>query len=493
VTDSITVRSPRTGAVVGNVPITFPAGVADVVSRSRKAFEQWSRLTPEERRPYLKALLRTLAHNIDRVADVIVSETGKDRGDAIGGDIVIALANLDYYARHAHRLLRPRPGKWWPLPLTKAWTEFHPRGVAGVISPWNFPFQLSLNPVVTALAAGCSVVLKPSEVTPLSGQLVAELAAEADLPADLVMVINGYGDTGEALVRGGVDVVAFTGSTETGKLVAKAAADRLVPTILELGGKDAMLVLADADPDLAARAAVFGSTFNAGQACTSVERVYVVDSIYEPFLAAAERTMRSLTAGDGGRSDIGVITYPQQLGLIEEQVREAVAKGATVVVGGHRVGDNAYAPTLLTEVDHRMLVCRDETFGPVLSVMRVPDETTALELCNDSRYGLHGSVWTKDHRKGVRLASQMQTGTVAINDITINFFVPSVPFGGIKESGYGASFGPEGLYAYCYPKGITLARVAPVTKLLGAWLPRRPPPFGGPRHWKRIGRLVARR
>lgn len=492
-TDSIVVRSPRSGAVVGNAPITPPASVPEVIQRSRKAFEQWSHLSPEERRPYLKALLRTLTRNMDRIADVIVSETGKDRADAIGGDVVIAIANLDYYARHAHRLLRPRPGKWWPLLITKAWTEFHPRGVAGVISPWNFPFQLSFNPVVTALAAGCSVVLKPSEVTPLSGQLVADLVAEAGLPADLVSVINGYGDTGEALVRGGVDVVAFTGSTETGKLVAKAAADRLIPAILELGGKDAMLVLADGNPELAARAAVFGSTFNGGQACTSVERVYVVDSVYESFLAAAERAMRSLTAGDGTRSDIGVITYPQQLELIEAHVRDAVAKGATVVVGGHRVGDNAYAPTLLTDVDHRMLVSRDETFGPVLTVMRVPDEATALELSNDSRYGLHGSVWTKDRRKGARFAAQMHTGTVAINDITINFFVPSVPFGGIKDSGYGSSFGPEGLYAYCYPKGITLARLTPATRLLGAWLPRRPPPFGGARHWKRIGRLVARR
>ena len=485
--ETITVTNPITGEEVGTVPITTASEVAPIVQKSRETFETWGLVGTRDRRPYLRSFTRTVLKNMDRIADVIISETGKHRGDAMA-EIAAALTVMDYATRTAHKALRPKRGAAWPLPSTRGWTEYHPVGVAGVISPWNYPFYLPMLSVIQALAAGCTVVLKPSEVAPHSGAIIGELAIEAGLPDGVVTIIHGYGDTGAALVEA-ADMIAFTGSSEIGKLIAAEAVSTLKPLILELGGKDAMIVLEDANVKDAARAAATFGVFNAGQTCVGVERIYVVDEVYDEFLAEVMAAMGLLNSGNGDNADIGPMIDPRQVDIIEAHVRDAVDKGASVVMGGNRFETRHaiyYEPTVVLDVNHSMDLMRDETFGPIVPIMRVPDEATALHLANDSRYGLHGSVWTKDKRRGERVASRMRTGTVAINDHLVNFFYPSIKLGGIGDSGLAGVMGEDGIRAFCVHKSITAARFRPTTKLMGSWLPRKV----GPRYWKALSRAL---
>lgn len=347
--------------------------------------------------------------------------------------------------------------------------------------------------VFTAIAAGCSAILKPSELTPLTGQLVVDLAREAGLPPDLVQVVHGDGSVGATLVASGVDFISFTGSPSTGRKVALEAARTFTPVVLELGGKDAMVVLEDADAMEAARCAVWGSTLNAGQICISVERVYVPTVLYGSFIQAAEHAMDQLSVGTGDTTDIGPITDLRQLDIIEQQVSDAVAKGATVRRGGEQVtiaGGVYYQPTLITDVDHSMEIMQAETFGPVLAVMEVPNEAMALKLANESSYGLHGSVWSRNKRRAASVASRLDTGAVAVNDHLINVFTPGIPFGGVKDSGIGSELGPEGIRAFCHPKGITSPRLISTSRILVGWqwMPRRV----GPAYWKMLARTLYR-
>jgi acyl-CoA reductase-like NAD-dependent aldehyde dehydrogenase len=423
---------------------------------------------------------------------VIRSETGKSIEVAYATDVLTALSVLDFYLRNAEKMLRPRRGGSWPYLSTKGWTEYHPRGVAGIISPNNYPFFLAMIPLATSLAAGCSVVIKPSEITPLTGELFAELARKAGLPEDLVQVIHGGAEVGSALIDAPVDVLAFTGSTAVGKMVAAQAAKHLIPVVLELGGNDAMVVLEDADIRQAAHAALWGGMLNGGQACTSVERLYVVDEVYDQFMAELEKAFDLVTAGTDDKRDVGPFIHTPQMEIVERHVEDAVARGARVLRGGKRaVTDTGhyFEPTLMVDVDHSMLITQDETFGPVLPVVRVRDATEGLQLANDSRFGLHGSVWTKDRVRGAEFASAMHTGTIAVNDVAVNFIIPTVAFGGIGDSGYGANFGEDGIRTtYCFPKSITSARLPQATtKLLGAWQPRR-----GLGYWKVLARTLFR-
>ena len=477
----IEVTNPLDGRLVGTVPVADPAAVEAAVGRARHAFGSWGAMSHRERRPHLRAYTKKVLSNMDRIAAVIAAETGKNLGDAMA-EVTAALTLMDMYSRRAGRLLRLKRGKAWPFPSMKGWTEYHPLGVAGIITPWNYPFYLSMMSTIQALAAGCTVVLKPSQVTPNSGQLLADLAAEAGLPEDVVVVIHGYGDTGAALVRAGTDIVSFTGASETGKKIAAAAATTLKPLILELGGNDANL-------KEAARAAATFGTFNAGQTCVAVERVYVLDEAYDEFTRHLDHALGALKVGTGDRRDIGPIVTEAQIEIIESHVADATDKGATIVRGGKRVdAEHAtyYEPTLIVNVDHSMDLMRDETFGPVVPVMKVPDAETALALANDTRYGLHGSAWSKHKRRARRIASRMTTGTVAINDHLVNFLYPSITLAGTGDSGYGGVMGEEGLKAFCVPKSITEARIKPTTRLMGAWLPRRV----GPRYWKFLARSL---
>jgi acyl-CoA reductase-like NAD-dependent aldehyde dehydrogenase len=373
--------------------------------------------------------------------------------------------------------------------MTRGWTEYHPLGVAGVISPWNYPFYLPLLSTIQALAAGCTVVVKPSELTPLSGQLLQDLAIEAGLPHDVVQVIHGDGATGSALVETDTDIVAFTGSPAVGKKIAEAAARTLKPLLLELGGKDAQIVLEDAVIKDAARAAVTFGVFNAGQTCVGIERVYVVDEIYEEFITEATAAIERVTVTTGDARDIGPLISPPQVDIIERHLSDAIDKGAKVVAGGFRIETDHgiyFEPTLVENVDHSMVLMQDETFGPIVPVMRVADEDEALAMANDSVYGLHGSVWTRSKRRGHAVAGRMKTGSVAVNDHLINFLYPSIKLGGIGDSGLNGQLGEEGVKAFCIHRSITSARLRSTTKLLGAWLPRRV----GPRYWKTLARVL---
>ncbi len=482
------IRSPLNGELVGRLPVAGPAEVDAAVARARAAFATWGRLTHAERRPALRSYTSVVLANMDRIADVIRAETGKDRGEALA-EVTASLTAMDHFTRNARKVLRTTKGASWPFPTTKGWVEYHPRGVAAVIAPWNYPFYLTMLSAIQALAAGNTVVLKPSEVTPHSGALVAELAAEAELGDGVVEVVHGGAETGAALVVADTDVIAFTGSTPVGKEVARAAAATLKPTILELGANDAMLVLEDADVKRAARAAVTYGVFNAGQTCVAVERVYVVDAVYDRFVDEAHRAISKLNAGRGDRGDIGPFIHAPQAEIVERHLRNATDGGAEILSGGsrHETEHGVYfEPTLLVGVDHTMDVMREETFGPVVPVLRVADEEEALRLANDSNYGLHGSVWTRNKRRGARVAGQMKTGTVAINDHLINFFFPSIPLGGIDDSGYGGHLGEEGLKNFSITKSITSARFAPTTWLMGGWLPRRV----GPQWWKTLARVL---
>lgn len=491
-TDRLVSHDPRTGQPVGAVDSTPPSELPEIVARSRKAFAGWSSLTHDERRRHLRDAKHLILTKGQEIAGVISSETGKSLSEAYSTDVLTALTVLDHYIRLAEKYLEPRKGHSWPFLSVRGWTEYHPRGVVGVIGPWNYPFFLPMIPVVTALAAGCAVVVKPSELTPLTGQLIGDLMSEAGLPADVIQVVQGGGEVGAALISSGVDVVSFTGSTKVGKVVAAEAAKKLTPVVLELGGKDAMVVLDDADLKRAAAGAVFGSMVNSGQTCVSVERLYVVDSIYNEFLSHLHSALEGVAAGSGDARDIGPMISPQQLAVIEQHVDDAVGKGARVLKGGQRIekgGGLYFDPTLLVDVDHSMTIMQEETFGPVLPVMRVRDEEAALVAANDSRYGLHGSVWTTDRRRGARFASRMRTGTVAVNDVAVNFITPNLAFGGIGDSGFGGVFGPDGIRSYCYPKSITSSRLRwPTTQLLGAWYPRRRPMS----YWKMLAKGLFR-
>jgi acyl-CoA reductase-like NAD-dependent aldehyde dehydrogenase len=484
----LTPRSPLTGEPAGTVRVTEPDEVAAAVARSRNAFLDWGAMSHSQRKPHLRAFAKLILRSMDRIAKVIVAETGKDLADA-HAELIGALVSLDFYTRKAEKLLRPKKGGSWPFLVTRGWTEYHPIGVAGIISPWNYPFYLPTLSAIQALSAGCTVVIKPSELTPICGQLIEDLALEAGLPKHVVQVIHGYGDTGAALVDAATDIVAFTGSPSVGKKIAAQAATTLKPVLLELGGKDAQIVLEDADLKDAARAAITFGVFNAGQQCVGIERVYVVEDVYDEFMAEATKAVGRINAATGDSGDIGPFISPDQADVVEAQLQAAIADGARLLAGGSRVTTDHgvyFEPTLLDRVDHSMVLMQEETFGPVIPVMKAANEDEAVELANDSPYGLHGSVWTKNKKRGHRVASRMKTGTVAVNDHLINFLYPTIKFGGIGESGLNGQLGEEGIKAFTIHRSITSARLSPTTKLLRAWLPRQV----GPRYWKTLARVL---
>jgi acyl-CoA reductase-like NAD-dependent aldehyde dehydrogenase len=455
----------------GSTTSAGPDAVAAAVAAARRGQEVWASLTPRERRDGLGAVKRALVGSASHIVEVVAAETGKGPVDIVEGELFPAAIHARYLARSAHLHLARRRMAPYPVITKRAWVEYRPMGVAGVISPWNFPFFLSFQPALTALAAGCGVVLKPSSATPRSGALAAEVLEAAGLPEGLVQVVQGGAETGRALVGGGVDVVSFTGSSTVGREVAALAAERLVPTILELGGKHPMLVLEDADPVRAARGAVWGRFFNAGQACVAVERVYVADGVYEAFVVALQRALQDVEASNDPARGIGPVFGPGQMEVVESRVAAALAAGARLLAGGQRVADRFYEPTVLVDVDHTMAVMREETFGPVLPVMRVSGEGEAIALANDSPFGLHASVWTGDLQRGRQVAARLRAGTVAINDALVNYGIPALPFGGVGASGWGRTGGREGLRAFSRTVAVTETRFRRHREI--HWFPRR--------------------
>ncbi len=455
--------SPATGDPIGQLECTTPDEVRSLVARAREAQPAWEALGPAGRAEYLKRALAVLVDSQDELVDVIVRESGKPRSEALMIDVFAAADSLAYLAKNAGKWLRaesmPTHGV---LRLTKkVQVRYQPLGVVGVISPWNGPLILSLNPAIQALIAGNTVVVKPSEVTPYSGKLAVDLFERAGIPEGVIQVAMGDGETGAALVEGGVDKVHFTGSVATGRKIAEACGRQLIPHTLELGGNDAMIVCSDADLDAAAGGAVVGSMFNTGQYCCGTERVYVMEDVVEEFTQRVVDRVRSLRQETSGSFDVGPMFWDRQLDKVTEQVDSAIADGATALVGGKRndkLPGLYFEPTVLTGVNHDMAVMRDETFGPVLPIVPVASVDEAIKYANDTNYGLAGSVWTSDVDAGVEIASRLHTGSVSVNDMALTYGIPEAPFGGRRESGVGQANGKVGVRSFTHAQPIVIDR-----------------------------------
>ena len=465
---TIEVNNPATGAIVGSVPVIGVEELKAMAARARAAQPGWVALGTEGRAPVFLRAQKWMLDNADRVMDTVISETGKTYEDAQLTDLGYTVTALGFWAKHAGRYVRDERVSAWGTPLLigrKLSVRYEPLGLVAVIGPWNYPLVNGFGDCIPALMAGNVVILKPSEVTPLSSLLMAEMLTECGLPDGVFQVATGEGKTGAALI-GEADCVMFTGSTRTGRVVARAAAEALIPCHLELGGKDPMLVCADADIERAANAAAYYSMNNAGQVCISVERVYVEAPVYDEFVQRVTDNVRALRQGPphGPASvEVGAVIFPPQLEIVDTQVKEAVARGAKVLTGGHvkLAGGRFYEPTVVVDVDHGMELMREETFGPVVPIMKVQDVDQGVSLANDSRYGLQASVWTKDLKRGEAIARRLQAGVVCVNDAQMNYSALNLPMGGWKSSGIGTRHGADGIRKYCKTQSLMITGFAP--------------------------------
>jgi acyl-CoA reductase-like NAD-dependent aldehyde dehydrogenase len=468
--DSIESKNPNTGEVIGTVPSMTAEEVDRAVARARAAFPAWSALSPAQRRSQLIRFRRALASRCEEIADLIHRENGKPKIDAMM-ELFMALGHLAYAADRAEKALAPRKVSAGLMANFRATVSYAPLGVVGVIGPWNYPIFTPFGSITYALAAGNTVVFKPSELTPLTGQLFCDIAASAFSVPDVLICVTGAGATGGALARAKIDKVAFTGSAATGKRVMQAAAENLTPVLMELGGKDAMIVADDADVDKAAEAAVWGALTNAGQACISVERAYVAAGIYDRFVDKVVAEASKVKVGGDSDSHIGAITRPQQVDIIRDHIQDAVARGAKVLVGGVAgIKGDFVPPTVLTDVTPDMKIMTEETFGPVLPVVKVQSVDEAVRLANDSKYGLGSAVFGK---AGVReIADKIRAGMTSINAVLAYAAIPSLPFGGVGDSGFGRIHGDEGLREFTRIKSTAEERFALPVALLSFKLPK---------------------
>jgi acyl-CoA reductase-like NAD-dependent aldehyde dehydrogenase len=467
---AIEVENPATGAIVASVPVVAPGEVAELVARARRAQAGWEALGFDGRAAVLRRCQRWISDNSERVIETIVSETGKTYEDALTAEIGYAVTAFAFWAKHAEEYLAEEKVKT-SSPFAKGRkliVRYAPVGVVGVIGPWNYPLTNSFGDCIPAMAAGNAVLLKPSEVTPLTSLLMGEMLRECGLPEDVYQVVPGYGDTGAALIDE-VDFVMFTGSTATGKKVMERAARTLTPVALELGGKDPMIVCADADMERAANAAVHYSMQNAGQTCISTERVYVEEPVYDDFVQLVTERVNALRQGapaGPGSTDLGAVIHPPQSDIVERHVSDAVERGARMLTGGNRRDGHGhfFEPTVLVDVDHSMACMREETFGPTVPIMKVRDADEAVRLSNDSPFGLQASVWTKDAAKGERLARRVEAGAVTVNDAQVNYLALELPMGGWKESGLGTRHGADGIRKYTKRQTLLVTSFAPLKR-----------------------------
>jgi acyl-CoA reductase-like NAD-dependent aldehyde dehydrogenase len=460
------VENPATGEVIAHCPVVGPEAIAAMARRGREVQPAWEALGFAGRGRILSRMQKWVIDHRDEIIGVIRSETGKTYEDALLAEISYGAAAFGFWAKNAEGYLADEKVKSSAVLVKgkKLMLRYRPLGLVGVIGPWNYPLTNSFGDCIPALAAGNSVILKPSEITPLTSLKLAEGLKECGIPEGVFQVATGLGATGAALVDE-VDMIMFTGSTATGKKVMKAAADTLTPVSLELGGKDPMIVLADADVERAANTALYYGMLNGGQTCISVERVYVEAPVYDDFVARVTEKARALRQGAGapGSADVGSMTFPPQVDIVERHVEDAKAKGARVVVGGSR-GEHAggywYEPTVLVDVDHSMLAMTEETFGPTLPIMKVRDEEEAIRMANDSPYGLGASVFGKDTKHAEAVARRVEAGAVCVNDALVNYSALELPMGGAKASGLGSRHGAGGIRKYCQQQAILVTRFA---------------------------------
>jgi len=466
---------PRDGRTVGTVAVHDADDVAAAVARARADQEAWGACPPAERADHLRRIRGRLAARAGELAEVIAAETGKPDFDAMA-EVLSCTVLLTHTARRVAKVLAPERVSSFPLYVKKAEIRYEPYGVVGVISPWNYPAFVPVQALSGILAAGNTAVLKPSELTPLTGVLLAEIINDAGRP--LVQVVTGDGRTGAALSSSGVDKLAFTGSPATARHILRAAAENLTPTVMELGGKDAMIVCDDADVAAAARTAVAGCFANAGQTCIAVERVLVTRRNHAAFRDAARRVAERVTVGPERTSHVGAITQPPQIDVIEQRLADATAAGATVLVGGRRrddLGGSFFEPTIVDDVRPDMALAREETFGPVLSIIPVDDVEEAVRVANDCDYGLAGSVFGRDRQVVEDVVDRFATGAISVNDALATALLPGLPFGGVRSSGFGRLHGDAGIREFAVPKAVATSRIGALPGLTGAmFAPVRP-------------------
>ncbi|RJL24515.1 aldehyde dehydrogenase family protein [Bailinhaonella thermotolerans] len=454
--------NPATGEVVGTYPVHDAEAVEAAIARAAEAARWWAALGWAERRRRLIAFKSLLMRNATRVARKIRDETGKPMGDAVL-EVIMAVTHTDWAARNAEKVLRRRRVSSGLVAFNMAATvEYHPLGVVGVIGPWNYPVFTPVGSYVYALAAGNAVVFKPSELTPGVGVLCAELFAEVVPEQPVLQVVTGLGETGAALAGSpGVAKIAFTGSTATAKRVMKACAENLTPLVAECGGKDALIVDSDADVRDAAEAAVWGAMSNAGQTCVGVERVYVLDSVYDRFVNELKSLTAQVRPGEAEDAPYGPITMPQQVDIIRRHIDDALDRGGRAVVGGREsVREPFVDPVVLVDVPEDSAAVREETFGPTITVTRVASLDEALEKANSSSYGLGSTVFSGSARRAMDLARRLRTGMTAINSVISFAMIPALPFGGVGASGFGRIHGPDGLREFSRAKAISRRRFA---------------------------------
>ncbi len=445
---------PRTGEEVGRHPIHTPDEVRAAVARARTAAPWWAELGFAGRKQRLDAWCKLIVERLDGLAGMISSETGKPLADA-RLEAILVVDHLHWAAKNASKVLgRHRVSAGVLMSNQLATLEYLPLGVVGVIGPWNYPAHTPMGSISYALAAGNAVVFKPSEFTPGVGEWLAAAFAEVVPEHPVFTVVTGFGETGAALCHAGVDKLAFTGSTATGKRVMAACAETLTPVLVECGGKDPMIVAEDANLDAAADAAVWGAMSNAGQTCVGVERVYVVDSVADKFIAMVAEQARKLRLGAEPDADLGPITMPSQVDIIRKHIDDALEKGAKAVVGGPESVRAPYVePVVLVDVPEDSTAITEETFGPTVTINRVPDVDEAIRRSNATRYGLGATVFSKG--KGADLARRLRVGMVAVNSVISFAAVPSLPFGGVGDSGFGRIHGADGLREFARPQAVT--------------------------------------
>lgn len=443
--------SPIDGQLLGEFSISSSAAIQQHMQAARMAAAEWAEVPVKTRAKRLSHLTPLLLAELDKLCDSIVQTTGKVRTEALLGEIYPIMDLLRYYEKHAAAILAPQGVITSPFafPGATAQIQRKPYGVVAVISPWNYPFQLTLAPLLTAVFAGNAVLFKTSELSLPIGQLIMDLFQKLDLPAGLLQWVIGDGQTGEQLIDAGPDLVFFTGGLNSGRAVMQRAAQHPIPVLLELGGKDPMLVFADADLNRACDAALYGAFCNSGQACVSVERLYIQASCFDPFLSLLKNGLSQLKVGHGEQGDLGAMISDRQFEIVKAQYDDAIAQSAQASGPLQRDG-NYVKPVLIWNVNHNMRVMQEETFGPLLPVMPFADAAEALQLANASELGLNASIWSKDIHKAERIAQQLQVGNWVINDVLKNIGHPGLPFGGVKKSGFGRYHGAEGLLSFTY-------------------------------------------